>query len=79
MLTYVPRKGEYGSHGQALREAEALVEALRDPIRYGEFASKFPKGLVSAHVFDCALIFCDEIDNHMEITVCECPEPPEQL
>lgn len=79
MIIFKPRKGEYGSHGQALREAEALVEALRDPVRYGEFASKFPKGLIAKHVFDCALISCDEVDGHMEIIVCECPAPPEKL
>ncbi|MWV11169.1 hypothetical protein F3I62_03580 [Pseudomonas sp. R-28-1W-6] len=79
MIVYTPRKGEYGSHGQALREAEALVEALRDPVRFSEFAAKFPGGLVSKHVFDYTLITCDEEDGHLVIAVCECPEPPERL
>lgn len=79
MIVYTPRRGEYGSHGQALREAEALCDALRDPVRYGEFAAKFPRGLVGEHVFDYSYISCDEVDGHMEIVVCECPAPPEKL
>lgn len=82
-LIYSPGGKGYGSFGEAIRECEALIAALKNPTRFAKFATEFPQALLGEKApSDNALVIVEEQSGQLSIFVHEMPpipEPPETL
>lgn len=69
-LVYRPEEGSKGSYMQCMREAEALVAALRDPAMFASVLREHPDqaaGFTEAHAVEVG-IAVERVDGALVIT-----------